>query len=29
MIHVQSLSKHFGELKAVDGVSFDVHAGEI
>jgi ABC-2 type transport system ATP-binding protein len=29
MIHVQSLSKHFGELKAVDDVSFDVHAGEI
>ena len=29
MIHVQHLSKHFGELKAVDGVSFDVQAGEI
>jgi ABC-2 type transport system ATP-binding protein len=29
MIHVQNLSKTFGELKAVDDVSFDVHAGEI
>jgi hypothetical protein len=29
MIHVQNLSKHFGELKAVDVVSFDVRAGEI
>jgi ABC-2 type transport system ATP-binding protein len=29
MIHVQDLSKHFGDLKAVDGVSFDVEAGEI
>jgi ABC-2 type transport system ATP-binding protein len=29
VIHVENLSKHFGELKAVDGVSFDVHAGEI
>ena len=29
MIHVQNLSKTFGDLKAVDDVSFDVHAGEI
>jgi ABC-2 type transport system ATP-binding protein len=29
MIHVKSLSKTFGELKAVDNVSFDVQAGEI
>jgi ABC-2 type transport system ATP-binding protein len=29
MIHVTKLSKTFGDLKAVDGVSFDVHAGEI
>jgi ABC-2 type transport system ATP-binding protein len=29
MIHVENLSKHFGDLKAVDGVSFDVQAGEI
>jgi ABC-2 type transport system ATP-binding protein len=29
VIHVENLSKYFGELKAVDGVSFDVHAGEI
>jgi ABC-2 type transport system ATP-binding protein len=29
MIHVSNLSKTFGELKAVDGVSFDVEAGEI
>jgi ABC-2 type transport system ATP-binding protein len=29
MIHVKSLSKTFGEVKAVDTVSFDVEAGEI
>jgi ABC-2 type transport system ATP-binding protein len=29
MIHVQDLSKHFGDLKAVDSVSFDVQAGEV
>jgi ABC-2 type transport system ATP-binding protein len=29
MIHVKSLSKTFGEVKAVDNVSFDVEAGEI
>ena len=29
MIHVSNLSKTFGDLKAVDGVSFDVEAGEI
>src|SRR5438270_5562714 len=29
MIHVQNLVKVFGAVKAVDGISFDVHAGEI
>jgi len=29
MIHVQSLVKTFGEVRAVDGISFDVQAGEI
>ncbi len=29
MIHVQNLVKTFGEVVAVDGISFDVHAGEI
>ena len=29
MIHVENLVKTFGEVKAVDGISFDVAAGEI
>jgi ABC-2 type transport system ATP-binding protein len=29
MIHVENLVKTFGEVKAVDGVSFDVASGEI
>src|SRR6185312_8209835 len=29
MIHVEQLVKKFGEVTAVDGVSFDVAAGEI
>ena len=29
MIHVQGLVKAFGEVRAVDGISFDVRAGEI
>jgi ABC-2 type transport system ATP-binding protein len=29
VIRVQNLVKTFGDVKAVDGVSFDVHAGEI
>jgi ABC-2 type transport system ATP-binding protein len=29
MIHVQSLVKTFGDVTAVDGISFDVRAGEI
>jgi ABC-2 type transport system ATP-binding protein len=29
MIHVQNLRKTFGELKAVDGISFEVRPGEI
>ena len=28
-IIVSSLSKHFGEVRAVDGLSFEVYAGEI
>jgi ABC-2 type transport system ATP-binding protein len=29
MIHVENLVKRFGEVKAVDGISFDVGVGEI
>jgi ABC-2 type transport system ATP-binding protein len=29
MIHVENLVKTFGEVKAVAGITFDVHAGEI
>jgi len=29
MIHVENLGKSFGDFKAVDGISFDVRAGEI
>src|SRR5580693_4245204 len=29
MIHVKDLVKTFGDVKAVDGISFDVRAGEI
>jgi ABC-2 type transport system ATP-binding protein len=29
MIHVQNLVKTFGDVRAVDGISFDVRAGEI
>src|SRR4030095_13472266 len=29
MIHVENLVKTFGEVKAVDGISFDVAASEI
>ncbi len=29
MIHVENLVKTFGEVKAVDGVSFHVAKGEI
>lgn len=29
LLQVRSLTKHFGGLRAVDGVSFDVHSGEI
>src|ERR1700758_1612145 len=29
MIHVQNLVKTFGDVRAVDGISFDVYAGEI
>jgi ABC-2 type transport system ATP-binding protein len=29
VIHVSNLKKHFGELLAVDGISFDVKKGEI
>jgi len=28
-IIVSSLSKHFGEVRAVDGLSLEVYAGEI
>jgi len=29
MIEIRGLAKHFGPLKAVDGISFDVHHGEV
>ncbi len=29
MIHVENLTKSFGDFKAVDGISFDVRAGEV
>jgi ABC-2 type transport system ATP-binding protein len=29
MIHVDRLIKHYGQVKAVDGISFDVRKGEI
>ena len=29
MIHVDGLTKYYGNVKAVAGISFDVHAGEI
>ncbi|RMH17567.1 MAG: ABC transporter ATP-binding protein [Gammaproteobacteria bacterium] len=29
MIRVQNLSRHYGEFKAVDGVSFDIARGEV
>ena len=29
MIHVENLVKTYGQVKAVDGISFDVTAGEI
>lgn len=28
-IHVDGLTKTYGDLTAVDGISFDVHRGEI
>lgn len=29
MIHLKNLSKHYGLVKAVDNISFDIHTGEI
>ena len=29
MIHVDGLTKRYGSVKAVNGISFDVHAGEV
>ena len=29
MIHVDGLTKHYGKVKAVHNISFDVHAGEV
>lgn len=29
LLHADNLAKHFGGLRAVDGVSFEVHSGEI
>ena len=29
MIHAQSLSKHYGDIRAVDGISFTIEPGEV
>jgi len=29
IISVRDLKKYFGEVKAVNGISFDVHKGEV
>ncbi|MDO9445277.1 MAG: ATP-binding cassette domain-containing protein, partial [Dehalococcoidia bacterium] len=28
-LHVEALAKHYGPLAAVDGITFDVRAGEV